>query len=107
MVLSESKSWLLEQVAPIEKFLNEKLKLQLNPNKIFIKSLVTGVDFLGWIHFPDHKVLRKTTAKRMLRKLKENSSQATLASYTALTKHGNTYKLRSKTIKGVLLSSET
>ncbi|HOZ37103.1 MAG TPA: reverse transcriptase/maturase family protein, partial [bacterium] len=48
----------LEQILPlIKNFLSEKLKLELHPDKLFLKTLSSGVDFLGWVHFPNHNVL--------------------------------------------------
>ncbi len=102
VILSDQKYELLEMVNKIQAFLKENLALELNQNKVFIKSLFTGVDFLGWVHFPDHRILRSTTAKRMLRRIKESQTQETISSYSALVKHGNTYKLRLKTIREAL-----
>ena len=70
--LSQSKSELENLLPEISLFLNEKLKLNLHPNKVFIKTFSSGVDFLGWVHFPKHRVLRTTTKKKMLRKLENN-----------------------------------
>ena len=94
VVMSKDKNWLKKQVGPIKNFLSDKLKLELHPDKIFIKTLASGVDFLGWIHFSDHRVLRTTTKRRMFRRLEESQTGETLSSYLGLLKHGNTYKLR-------------
>jgi retron-type reverse transcriptase len=93
--LSDDKT-LLEQLIPqISDFLNIMLKLSLHPNKVSIATLASGVDFLGWVHFPDHRVLRTTTKKRMFRNLqKKLHNPATLQSYLGLLKHGNTQKLQ-------------
>jgi RNA-directed DNA polymerase len=32
-------------------FLKEELKLEMHPEKVFIKTLASDVDFLGWVHF--------------------------------------------------------
>lgn len=48
-----------------EKFLRKKLQLEMHPNKVFIKTLASGVDLLGWVHFPTHRVLRTATRKRL------------------------------------------
>ena len=93
LILSERKSY-LESITPsINIFLKDELGLSLHPDKIFIKTLSSGVDFLGWINFRDHRVLRTTTRKRMFKKLKENKKLAIINSYAGLLKHGNTYKL--------------
>ena len=96
VVLSQDKSWLEELLPKIGDFLEEELKLTLHPDKIFIKTLNSGVDFLGWVHFPGHRVLRDSTKNRMLRNLKVNKTLGTRASYLGLLKHGNTYNIKKK-----------
>ena len=96
VTLSHDKSWLEELLPKVADFLEEKLKLKLHPDKIFIKTLASGVDFLGWVHFPDHRVLRTTTKKRMFRRLCETNKPESVSSYLGLLKHGNTYKLKTK-----------
>jgi retron-type reverse transcriptase len=93
VILSESKLWLEYQLFQIERFLNVRLKLHLHPQKVSIKTLASGVDFLGWVIFPDHKVLRTATKRRMIKKMENTISRETVASYKGLLKHGNTYKL--------------
>ena len=94
VILSQDKFWLGELLSKIGDFLSERLCLQLHPNKIFIKTLYSGVDFLGWVHFPNYRALRTTTKRRMFKRLKENSRRETVSSYLGLLKHGNTNKLR-------------
>src|SRR3989344_2221229 len=61
----------LESLIPrIRTFLREKLQLELHPDKLFIKTLASGVDFLGWVHFPDHRVIRTATKKRMMKRIR-------------------------------------
>lgn len=94
VILSENKKWLKNIIPDIQLFLQENLNLQIHSDKIFIKTIASGVDYLGWVHFPDHRVLRTTTKKRMMRRIKENPKPEALASYLGLMKHGNTNKLR-------------
>lgn len=56
--LSTDKEWLEQLIPKIAQFLGEVLALELHPNKVYIQSLASGVDFLGWVNFPDHRVLR-------------------------------------------------
>jgi len=93
---SDNREWLGNLITPIQEFLSNKLKLKLHPDKIFIKTLASGVDFLGWVHFPDHRVLRTTTKRRMMKRIEAHPTSETLNSYLGLTKHGNTYRLRVK-----------
>ena len=86
----------------IEEFLGGKLKLELHPDKVYIRTLASGVDFLGWVHFPDHRVLRTTTKRRMFKRIQKSSRHnETLNSYFGLLKHGNTLKLRRVVLSGV------
>jgi retron-type reverse transcriptase len=94
--LSESKKILEDYILVVEKFLQAELKLEMHPNKVFIKTLSSGVDFLGWINFPDHRVLRTATKKRMFRKLKANFKQEAINSYLGMLGHGNERKLQMK-----------
>jgi len=96
VVLSEDKKYLESTTWLIDSFLQNKLRLIINQNKIFIKTLNSGVDFLGWMNFYDYRVLRTKTKKRMLRKIKENLTTETLNSYLGLLKHGNTNKIKNE-----------
>ena len=93
VILSNNRVWIVSLIQQISNFLAQYLKLSLHPDKVYIKTLASGIDFLGWVHFPHHRVLRTATKRKMMRKLKENSSEATRASYRGLLKHGNGYKL--------------
>src|SRR3989344_1254774 len=96
VILSQDKDYLLELTPKIADFLEENLKLQLHPNKVFIKTLASGVDFLGWVHFEDHRVLRTATKKKMFRNLKEKEREKredSVASYLGMLEWGNGYKL--------------
>jgi len=94
VILSDSKDYLKVKIPIIQEFLHNELKLTLHPNKVFIKTLSSGVDFLGWVNFLDHRVLRKNTKKRMIKKINESSSLETLNSYLGLLKHGNCCRIK-------------
>ena len=97
VILHRDKKELIELISKMGTFLKEQLKLILHPNKVYIKTFASGVDFLGWVHFPDHKVLRTTTKKRMFKKLKvSKENKNVLQSYLGLLSHGNTKKLKSQ-----------
>ena len=94
VIMSQDKLYLEKLLLEIQSFLYTKLKLTLHPDKIFLKTLASGVDFLGWVHFPDHRVLRTTTKRRMFSKLRDNPKDETIKSYLGLLQHGNTWKLQ-------------
>ena len=98
VILSKNKKWLLNLISNVHYYLKEKLILTLHPDKIFIKTLASGVDFLGWVNFPDHRVLRTASKRRMFKKIQLNPRAETFNSYLGLLKHGHTHKLRSKVI---------
>ncbi len=91
--LSKDKSYLENLIPKVSVFLEKELKLSLHPDKLYIKTLASGVDFLGWVNFPTHRVLRTATKKRMLRRLKQNTTDESLISYLGLIGHGDSYRL--------------
>lgn len=94
VILSQDKKWLLAIIPKIRDCLWCKLHLQLHPDKISIRTGASGVDFLGWVNFPDHRVLRTATKRRMMTRVKESPLPATVYSYLGLLKHGNTKKFQ-------------
>ncbi len=98
-VLSTDKAYLETILPAMQEFLGSKLRLAMHPDKVFIQTVASGVDFLGWVHFPDHQVLRTTTKKRMFQKMAAAASDpeklhATRQSYFGLLSHGNAEKLK-------------
>ena len=102
VILSPNKSILLNNIRYIVCYLSNELKLSLHPDKVFIKTFSSGIDFLGWVHFPDHRILRTTTKKRMFKNLSKNLSKQSFDSYLGLLQHGNTHKIRKRIIKEML-----
>ncbi len=95
VVLSDSKTYLRELLTHIEHFLRLRLNLNLHPQKVSIASLASGVDFLGWVHFPDHRVLRTSAKRRMVRRVVGlEKDSPTVQSYVGMLGWGNTGKLK-------------
>lgn len=46
-LMDTDRTTLLQFVRYIVQFLWERLRLQLHPDKVFVKTLASGVDFLG------------------------------------------------------------
>ena len=99
VILSENKNYLKEKIPLIRDFLQKELSLVLHSDKIYIKTLYSGIDFLGWVNFKHHKTIRNTTKKRIFKKIKKNSNSKTLSSYLGILKHGNTKKIKSAILK--------
>lgn len=96
LILHQDKFYLVNLISQISVYLESKLKLNLHEDKVSIKRFSSGADFLGWVHFPYYRILRTSTKRRMLKRLKDFPTRETLASYLGLLKHGNTYKLITK-----------
>jgi len=97
VILDTDKDYLWKLVPKIVDFLEEELKLTLHPDKLFVKTLASGVDFLGWVHFTNHRVLRTATKKKMFRNLNSKEGKQkedSIASYLGMLSWGNGYKLQ-------------
>jgi retron-type reverse transcriptase len=104
--LSEDKKLLENQIIVIQKFLLEELKLELHPDKVFLKTISSGIDFLGMINFSDHRVLRTKTKRRIFRKISrkkwevqngtisQKAFNQSVQSYLGILRHGNSEKLK-------------
>lgn len=99
----------LEEVSRIvDAFLLEELSIRLHEDKIVTRKHSQGIDFLGFVALPHHRVLRTKTKKRILRKVAErrlemergkisiNTFQSSLQSYLGILTHCKGFKIRKK-----------
>ncbi len=94
VILSRDRKWLETILPQVGDFLWSELRLTLHPDKVSIDTFAAGVDFLGWVHFPDYRVLRTSTKRRMLRRtMGLEKDDPTVQSYLGMISHGNTRKL--------------
>lgn len=103
IIIGKDRTYLESLVVPINNFLNENLGLDLHPDKVSINSYVRGVDFLGYVVFPHHTLVRSKTKKRILRKFGEKVERynrrkigkdkvlAALQSYLGVLSHANAH----------------
>jgi len=103
VIFSENRSWLAGLIPAMRRFLREELRLQLHPQKTFLETTASGVDFLGWVHFPGHRILRTSTKRRMMKRLGGSNSPEALNSYLGLLGHGNAHKIKTKILERYLL----
>ena len=111
IILNEDIKYLKKLIVGINYFLNKKLKLTLHPNKIIIRKQRQGIDFLGYVVLPHHRVLRAKTKRRVIRKIKnkyicfqkaEISKEAfdqSLQSYLGILKHCEGHGIKMKIMK--------
>ena len=89
----------------IQKFLTKNLQLELHPKKLIIRKLSQGIDFVGYVLFERHILLRAQTKRRMKKRLKQayedylqdktraaNMDQR-LQSYLRILSHANQHSL--------------
>jgi len=93
LVVSQDKDFLLTLLPKISEFLGQKLKLKLHPKKVEIRKISQGVDFLGYVLLPHYIVLRSSTKKRILRKIKTNLSEESRNSYLGVLSHCKGHKI--------------
>ncbi len=95
VIVSDNRDWLVLLLPRIETFLKERLALTLHPQKVSIATAASGIDFLGWMHFPKHTVLRTSTKHRMLRRMQDPPvKREAIDSYYGLLRYGNARKLK-------------
>jgi retron-type reverse transcriptase len=106
LIISNDKKHLLSVKEEINKFLNEKLKLTLHPNKSFVQNTKNGISFVGYRIFYDYVLIRGSTLihfrkkhKKRLKQFKtgritkEELRQSEL-SFKGHMKHANTWNLQ-------------
>lgn len=104
VLLSEDRKYLEDLLIPIREFLKDELDLEIHPQKIIFRKFRSGIDFLGYVIFPDHILPRTKTKRRLLRKIRfkinefkvgkisEEKMNETIQSYLGYLEHSNAYK---------------
>ena len=105
IVVNDQKKELINWLKEIETFLNQNLKLELHPKKIILQKHHQGVDFLGYIQFPYHRLLRTKTKIRIFKKTKKGISEQSLQSYLGVLSHANSHKI-SEEVKNAYLFNQ-
>ncbi|MFH1054084.1 MAG: reverse transcriptase/maturase family protein [Candidatus Woesearchaeota archaeon] len=108
VILDQDKCKLRKYENKINHFLNQRLKIELHPDKSKIIRLKNKLVFLGFRVFYYHKLLKKQNLKKMIRKydvLKEKYHKANIdydviydffEGWIAYAKNANTFKLRKR-----------
>ena len=107
VILSDSKEQLHRWKGEIQRFLWEELELELN-RKTTIRPISVGVDFVGYRLFSTHRRLKRSTARKILRRFsgicdllnqgamsRERFDRVT-ASWAGILEHGDTAGMRCK-----------
>lgn len=119
IILSDDKNYLTKCFKEIEHFLGDRLKLSLN-SKSYIEKTSKGIDFLGYRHWKNFRLLRKSNMKRNIKKFKmfmrehskglksENEIKDSYQSFLGHLKwcNADSVKLKIETIIGELLCTD-
>jgi hypothetical protein len=111
VILHESNSRLEIWKNEIDKFLKEKLKIELHPQKSRIISLSRGVDFVGFRNFWNHRLLRKRNVRNILSKIEKCKQEGTseekileiFQGWQAYAKWADSYKLRKEVARKIAI----
>jgi len=106
LILDYNKKELHRTKEEIGEFLGDKLKLKLHPKKANVFPVGESIDFLGYRIFSTHRLLRKSTVKRFIKRTKDYQRKLTkglmseekfnnsLQSWLAYAEHANSWRLR-------------
>lgn len=89
LILHQDREYLLNLIKPISEFLQARLKLTLHPDKISIRKLRQGIDYLGYVTLPHYRVIRTKTKRRALRLVNKRN----INSYLGICCHANAYEV--------------
>ena len=107
IILHHSKKHLKRVKQQITEYLDQVLHLQLN-NKTCIRPTSMGAEFVGFRIWSTHVILRKKTARKMVKRLRyvfsayrmgeldKESMERTVASYRGILQHFNSHGMAQK-----------
>jgi RNA-directed DNA polymerase len=93
VILSDSKEQLHQVLDQIRRYLQENLKLQVKGNYQVFPVCSRGIDFVGYVFYHTHTLLRKSIKQSFARMLRGNSNPQSIASYRGWALHCNSINL--------------
>lgn len=115
IILDNDKERLKEYGRRMTQFLEERLHLNFN-NKTALRPVRVGCEFVGFVIYNDHVILRKSTTLRMKRTLRKTrqdyhdnlitfkEANATMQSYLAMLSHVDCKKFKEKLLGEFVLT---
>jgi len=100
VLLSNNQDELLGYLVEINQFLKGRLKLNLHPNKISIRKLNWGIDYVGYVTLPHYNLPRNKTIRRIFKNLsksidrEDDNLESRYQSYLGYLSHADSYKTR-------------
>ena len=95
VILARTKAELHALIRDIKEYLNDVLKLQVKKNWR-IAPVACGINFVGYVHFHTHTLLRPSIKRRFARAVWKNKNRQILAAYWGWAKHADTKHLMKK-----------
>lgn len=104
LLFSDDKAYLHDCRRKIEDFIGKNLELTYSKADVF--SVKQGIDFVGYRHFDNYILVRKSTAKRQIKRIKElpgefesgkitvDNMRSVIDSTAGWLKHANAYNLK-------------
>jgi len=96
VILSDSKEHLHQVLDQIRSYLQENLKLQVKDNYQIFPVSSRGIDFVGYVFFHTHTLLRKSIKQSFCRMLRRNKNPQSIVSYRGWALHCNSKNLLRK-----------
>lgn len=115
IILDNDKERLKEYGRRMTQFLEERLHLNFN-NKTALRPVRVGCEFVGFVIYNDHVIMRKSTTLRMKRTLRKTrqdyhdnlitfkEANATMQSYLAMLSHVDCKKFKEKLLDEFVLT---
>lgn len=95
LILSPDRDELSGFFIEIDRFLKTNLSLRIHPDKIIMRKLSWGIDFVGYVALPHYNLPRSQTTRRIIRKVSNSNQedlQKSLPSFLGYFGHVNSYK---------------
>lgn len=96
VILHHDKRYLHHVLFEIRDYLSAKLKLEIKDNYQIFPVESRGIDFVGYVFFHTHTLLRKRIKQNFARKLKKNPKTESIPSYLGWMKHCDSKHLTKK-----------
>lgn len=96
VILSESKEYLHNILFQIKDYFSSKLKLEVKNNYQIFPVQKRGIDFVGYVFYHTHTLLRKKIKKRFAKAIFKKKNKSTIDAYKGWAIHCNSKNLLNK-----------
>jgi len=95
LILDDDKAKLHKLLFEIRTYLKDNLNLEVKGN-YKVRPVSCGIDIVGYVHYPEHTLMRKIIKKDFARAVKKNPNSLSVPSYFGWAKHCNCKNLLKK-----------